>query len=129
MKTVFVCAAGINRSHCLVINSKQMWNWDSLPVGVWGNPSVFPTISAWAERIVLVERWWPEHFLPEEHVKKVAWLEMGMDVWGSPVHPNLNALARKLLLRWEEQSFKPGILIHPSGMVEEVKDARPGATP
>lgn len=125
MKAVMVCAAGMNRSHALVLNSKEMWGWDSLPVGVWGNPSVFPVLAPWADRIVLVERWWPEHFIPSAYLNKVVWLETGVDIWGSPKHPELYALAHTLLKHWEKTNFKAGILITKSGQIEEVKDNRP----
>ena len=125
MKTVFVCAAGMNRSHALVLKAKTLWSWDAFAVGVWGNPSIFPIVAPWADRIVLVERWWPEHFLPLEHLKKVVWLEMGLDIWGSPSHPELLDLAGTLLLHWQKAEFKPGVLIVRSGQVEEIHDARP----
>lgn len=125
MKAIFVCAAGMNRSQALSINAKQLWSWDSVPVGVWANPSIFGVLPQWADRIVLVERWWPEHFIPAEHHHKVAWLEMGMDVWGNAGHPEMHDLARKLLLRWKDVECKPGVLVHPSGRIEDIKDGRP----
>ena len=126
MKALMVCAAGQNRSHSLVLQAKTMWQWDALAAGIYGNPSVFPMLSAWADRIVLVERWWPEHFIPQEHHHKVAWLEMGTDVWGSPVHPELMILAKDLLIRWEKSKFRPGILFSKSGIQEDIIGYRPG---
>lgn len=125
MKALFVCAAGMNRSQALSINAKQLFGWDSVPAGVWANPSVFPVLSPWAERIVLVERWWPEHFIPKEHHHKVAWLEMGVDIWGNAGHPEMHKLAVTLLKFWEGASFTPGVIITPSGKIESVTDYRP----
>jgi hypothetical protein len=125
MKALFVCAAGMNRSQALSIKAKQLFGWDSVPAGVWANPSVFPVLSTWADRIVLVERWWPEHFIPQENLHKVAWLEMGMDVWGNAGHPDMHELAGKLLLFWEVCGFKPGVVVYPTGSAEEIKDFRP----
>lgn len=131
MKALFVCAAGCNRSHALALNSKMMWGWDSLACGIWGNPSVFPMLSAWADRIVLVERWYPEHFIPQEQCHKVAWLEMGTDVWGNVGHPEMHKLAQMLLKMWESVKFKAGIVVFntmplkvesvvPSGKIEDI---------
>lgn len=125
MKALFVCAAGMNRSQALSIKAKQLFCWDSVPAGVWANPSIFGVLSSWADRIVLVERWWPEHFIPPEHLHKVSWLDMGMDVWGNAGHPEMHELAGKLLLRWKEVEFKSGVLVHPSGKIEEIAGARP----
>lgn len=129
MKALFVCAAGMNRSHALVLQTKQLWSWDALAAGVWANPSVFPMLSAWADRIVLVERWWPEHFIPTQHCTKVAWLEMGMDIWGSPKHPDLYQLAETLINHWAKAGFKPGLVVHRTGRIEEVQSQRPVPSP
>lgn len=125
MKVLFVCAAGMNRSHALSWNAKQLWNIDSVAVGVWGNPSIFGVLSPWADRIVLVERWWPEHFIAPADRHKVSWLEMGTDVWGNAGHPEMHELARKLLERWKDMDFKAGVLLHPSGRIEDIQDGRP----
>lgn len=112
MKVLFVCAAGCNRSHALALNSKMMWGWDSLAAGIWGNPSVFPMLASWADRIILVEKWYPEHFIPKEHCHKVAYLEMGPDVWGNVGHPVMHKLAQTLLKMWEGVGFKAGVVIY-----------------
>lgn len=129
MKALFVCAAGMNRSQALSINAKQLWNWDSVPAGIWNNPSIFGVLAPWADRIVLVERWWPEHFIPKEHRHKVAWLEMGTDIWGNAGHPGMHELARKLLLRWQEVGWKTDVLVHPSGRIEDIHSLPFGGRP
>lgn len=125
MKALFVCAAGMNRSQALSIKAKQLWQWDSVPAGIWANPSIFSVLSSWADRIVLVERWWPEHFIPAGSRHKVAWLEMGTDVWGNAGHSEMHDLAMKLLIRWQDVKFKAGVLVHPSGRIEDIAGGRP----
>jgi hypothetical protein len=136
MKVLFVCAAGCNRSHALALNSKMMYGFDAIAVGIWANPSVFPMLSAWADRIVLVERWTPEHFIPKEHCRKVSILEMGADRWGHVGHPEMHLLAQTLLKMWGSTGWQAGIVVYntaplktdlldwtgvvPSGKVEEL---------
>lgn len=136
MKVLFVCAAGCNRSHALALNSKMMYGFDAIAVGIWANPSVFPMLSKWADRIALVERWTPEHFIPKEYCHKVAFLEMGADRWGHVGHPEMHLLAQTLLKMWESIGWQAGVVVYntaplkvdlvdwagvvPSGKVEEL---------
>lgn len=105
---------------------------DSLALGaVINSTETFETVSDWAERIVFMEPFHPS-FIPERNWPKIVVLNVGADVWGSPTHPELQALVGTLIQAWRQTKLAPLLWLEKRGdevWVDKVEFPSPAATP
>lgn len=102
MKALCICQYGHSRSVALtrVLHGRGT---PAVAVG-WGTSGdAIGALSAWADRIVLLEPQFIAH-VPSEHRGKALVYDVGPDRWVNPYHPELGAI----LLRMHEESEARG---------------------
>ncbi len=98
MKILCVCRAGIVRSGALSMNLKQRFGYlDTLQAGVdFNSPETLSMLYAWADKIYIVEDvFWNN--IPEEFKAKTELINIGPDVWGNCMNPELQSKVINLL--------------------------------
>jgi hypothetical protein len=89
VRYLIVCDGGNVRSHALAQSLKWTHNQEAIAIGrLYMSPETMEMLSAWAERIALVQ----EHMIesiPEAYHDKVVVTDFGEDVWGMMLRPGL----------------------------------------
>lgn len=68
-------------------------------------PETMQMLSAWADRIVLMQPRFLE-CIPEEHRKKVKVVDVGLDRWSNCLHPELVAIVGAAADAWAGEGWK-----------------------
>ena len=102
IKTLCVCAGGVVRSVTLASLLKFYWKHDALAAGFVNEPETLDTLFRWADHIYVVQEYMKPQ-VPEEYQYKTRVLDVGDDVWGQSMHPELTRICYKLL----EQELGP----------------------
>lgn len=92
-----VCEGGNCRSTALAMMLKATLQYDALACS-WKDisPETFAMLCEWADAIFVMEEYMAEK-IPKEHNRKLNVVDVGVDVWSNPFHPELMGKISALL--------------------------------
>lgn len=107
MKFLCVCQGGTVRSAALAWLLKYHHGHDAIAASAERNsPDTLAMLVDWADRVVLmskeIERWFPSDLLASP---KVGMMDVGADVYGTPFHPQLQAMLSHACERWAARGW------------------------
>ena len=104
---------GINRSGALSILLKKYFKHDVIQAG-YGitQPETFKMLSNWADRIVICDNE-AVGAIPSDDQKKIAVFNIGDDVYGNPMQPDLQKKMMKMLAEWVGSKYRTGVTLQP----------------
>jgi hypothetical protein len=84
-----VCRRGNVRSVAVATFLKEVHNHEAVAIGFeTAGPELVDVLGRWADRILVARSEFAAH-VPDRFVPKIAILDIGPDVFGSPTHPEL----------------------------------------
>lgn len=104
-KILTICSAGTVRSVGMAHLLKHAYEHDAVPVGAdANNPKTIAMLSDWADLILPMQ---PEYarVVPEHNRHKTMILDVGPDIWGSALHPNLQVKLKKIAMTLREKNL------------------------
>jgi predicted protein tyrosine phosphatase len=105
VKFLCICAGGNIRSRAMVHALMDIHHQEALSAGAErNNPETFKMLSAWADRIVVMQPQFAAA-VPAEHRKKIVICDVGPDVYGSPWHFILHNKVRTFADAWKTRDF------------------------
>jgi hypothetical protein len=94
MKILTCCHGGNVRSHAMAVTLKEMGH-EAIAVGLWNiTADTKDMMCAWANKIVIMEESMRES-IPERFKYKVHLVEVGPDVYGVGINPELRKLTQE----------------------------------
>lgn len=91
MKILTICSAGAVRSVGMAYLLKHMYGHDVVPVGHdLNSQQTIDMLADWADLIIVMQ---PQYAtgLPMRDAHKIIKLDIGPDIWGNSLHPDLLA--------------------------------------
>jgi hypothetical protein len=100
MRVLTVCARGNSRSAALAYFLKDGLGYDDvLACGIYTTkPDTFEMLGHWADKIFVVGEKNLYDQIPEQFKKKTVNIDIGVDQWANPMHPELQALLRQIMM-------------------------------
>ena len=89
MKVLTICSAGTVRSVSLAHVLKSRYGIDAIPAGHdLNSQETLDMLSDWADKIIVMQ---PKYAagLPMRNAHKIIKVDVGTDIWGSALHPDL----------------------------------------
>jgi predicted protein tyrosine phosphatase len=103
MKVLTMCSAGTVRSVAMAHKLKQNYGIDAVPVGHDANSQeTIDMLSDWADKILVMQPKYASGIL-KKNAHKVVIADVGPDVWGNPLDPDLQAKVGKIAFDLHQQ--------------------------
>lgn len=100
MKVLVVCEGALVRSVIIAALLKFEHGHDALAASLrYNTPDTLRMLRNWADRVIVVEPWMRDVLYPpteeDNTFREACWVwDLGPDRWGTPIHPELQALVR-----------------------------------
>jgi predicted protein tyrosine phosphatase len=96
MKILTICSAGAVRSVGMAYLLKEMYGHDAIPVGHdLNSQQTIDMLADWADLIIVMQ---PQYAagLPMRDAHKIIKIDIGPDIWGNSLHPDLLAKLKQI---------------------------------
>jgi hypothetical protein len=104
-KFLTICEGGIVRSVSLAAVLRWDFKQDAVPLsGAKSSDEVISLLSDWAEYIIVM--WNPAvERIPKRNIGKIRLFDVGPDIWGNPMHPELRDLMGLKAEEWKRSGW------------------------
>lgn len=94
-KFLCICDGGNVRSRALAFRLKWDHHQEAIAIGRFNtSPATMDMLCNWADYIVLMQPHMSES-VPEKYHSKIVVIDVGPDVWGIELHPQLNQMTQE----------------------------------
>lgn len=99
MKILTICAGGVVRSVCMAWRLK-MNGHDAIPASYdWTHDDTLELLCKWADKIMPMETRFKDR-IPEKYHSKILDSDIGPDIWGDPLTPDLVNKCTEIIKRY-----------------------------
>lgn len=100
-----VCEGGVVRSVSMATVLRWDFGQDAIPVSsAKSGPEAIFLLAEWADYIILMEPKF-ETCIPKKYAHKIRVFDVGPDVWGNPMHPELRQMVGEQVEKWQRKGW------------------------